>query len=719
MQNLSRPASTSTRPTASPNPRPQYQVNTQTKVFDTAHGRLLCIADIRGRLSALNDLAREANASAIIHTGDFGFFEASSLDRINDRTLRHLTMYSPLIPAAQRNHLLAPENPPSAIRSTVTISLLSEFPLLLSGQIKLQVPVYTVWGACEDVIVLEKFRAGQYEIENLHVLDEATTRCLDIGGVKLRLLGLGGALVPHKMFDNGDGNATIAGGQGTMWTTALQIGELVDTAQRVFDPTETRLLVTHASPGREGIINQLGLVLKADLTVSAGLHFRYASSYNEFSVQADFEGLRHKLVVGKEAFDKVWESVKAQVDAVIDEHQRVLLDKALSVVERIPPPPNQQAPTGQPFGEEPAWKNCWNWNLCDAAYGSLVLDIKDGRVSAELKSQGFNYAYRRTVTPSTVAATPSSATSGLPVQATGTGGTGGAATPKNATPVATEKPLPPHLTGSKSKPSTPPPASGGSGRETPKLNGQQQSQAAADKAERERAKRERKKERKQQERAEREAAAKEGGGGSGTASPAQPRAEVDLSSPPPQGPKSGKATPEVSTAGAETKAPEDGVTSPATESTGARTPTSRRPARNPWTIFMRMPNPANETEVRDFFGDAKEGIVRVTYPQNFAGRNQKMCYVEFGDEEAMKAGLAKQGEKLNDSIPELKQATDKESRATENGPRGTFAGRGGRGRGGFAARGFASAGLMRGGPPGRANGDAPSSEAPKPSEGSS
>lgn len=74
MQAASRPASASTRPAVSPNPAPPHQVNTQTKVFDTAHGRLLCIADIRGRLSALNDLAREANAVAVIHTGDFGFF---------------------------------------------------------------------------------------------------------------------------------------------------------------------------------------------------------------------------------------------------------------------------------------------------------------------------------------------------------------------------------------------------------------------------------------------------------------------------------------------------------------------------------------------------------------------------------------------------------------------------------------------------------------------
>jgi hypothetical protein len=68
-QQASRPASTR----LGPSPRP-YQVNTQTKLIDAVHGRILCVADIRGRLSSLNDLARETNAKAIIHTGDFGFF---------------------------------------------------------------------------------------------------------------------------------------------------------------------------------------------------------------------------------------------------------------------------------------------------------------------------------------------------------------------------------------------------------------------------------------------------------------------------------------------------------------------------------------------------------------------------------------------------------------------------------------------------------------------
>ncbi|KAI0029668.1 hypothetical protein K488DRAFT_35706, partial [Vararia minispora EC-137] len=710
----SRPASTSTRPGQSPNPRPVYQVNTQTKVLDTVHGRIICIADIRGKLSALNDLAREANAKAIIHTGDFGLFEAASLDRIHDRTLRHLTMYSPLIPSAQRNHLLAPENPPASVRSTLTISMLTEFPLLLSGQIKLQVPVYTVAGACEDVLVLERFRTGEYDIPNLTLIDEATTRVLDVGGVKLRLLGLGGAFVPHKMFDNGDGNATIAGGGGTIWTTVLQIGELVDTAQRVYDPTETRLLITHASPGREGILASLALVLKADLTISAGLHFRYASSWNEFSVQGDYEGFRQKLRAGKDAFERVWDSVKSQVDAVIDEHQRVLLDKALHVIERVPPALGSQPPGGgPPAGEEPAWKNCWNWNLCDAAYGTLVLDVKEGRVSAELKSQGFNYAYRRTATPVT-AQTPTAASAmPAPLQATGTPGAAHSKAPTPGPPsVSSPAPIPVLAPPSIQQKSTPGTPSVPSGVASPaaRTNGES-SDKDAGKSDREREKaeaskakkKEKKAQKKEAQRAEKAAeAAKESAddwaksakdttdeGGWGKANdpwaPSEEKPALSVQPNAAAGPGSRAAN--------SPRGDETALMSPRTDSTGVRTPTSKRAPRHPWTLFMRLPAPASEAEVREFFLDAKAGIIRVFFPNTFAGREHKIAYVEFGDEESMKAGLEKHSEKLNDAVPEVKQA-DREPREG-----GSFRGRGRGGRGGYAARTFAAGGLTRGGGP--------------------
>jgi hypothetical protein len=283
---------------------------------------------------------------------------------------------------------------------------LSELPQFLNGSLKLDVPVYTVWGACEDVRVLEKFRSGEYKVDKLHIIDEARSMLLEIGGVKLRLLGLGGAVVMHKLFDNGEGRTTIAGGQGTMWTTLLQMGELVDTANRVYDPTETRIFITHASPAREGILNQLSVTLKADFSISAGLHFRYGSSYNEFSVNPTLDHYRGKLAASKASFNDVWETVKSEVQPAIaqNEAQQNLLNNALGIVEKMPATAHGGNPFGGPVGgsnaaavgqvDESAFKNMWNFNLADAAFGWLVLEVQDGRIGTEMRAQGFNFAHR-------------------------------------------------------------------------------------------------------------------------------------------------------------------------------------------------------------------------------------------------------------------------------------------------------------------------------------
>jgi hypothetical protein len=53
----------------------------------------------------------------------------------------------------------------------------------------------------EDVRVLERFRTGEYEVTNLNIVDEATSRLLEAGGLKLRLFGLGGAVASHKLCE--------------------------------------------------------------------------------------------------------------------------------------------------------------------------------------------------------------------------------------------------------------------------------------------------------------------------------------------------------------------------------------------------------------------------------------------------------------------------------------------------------------------------------------
>lgn len=323
------------------------------------------------------------------------------------RTLRHVAQYSPLLDERLKKSIQSPGPSHVPIKQLVAAEPhpLSELPLFLSKKYTLDVPVYTVWGACEDVRVLEKFRSGEYKINNLHIIDEASSRLLDVGGVKLRLLGLGGAVVMHKLFDNGEGRTTIPGGQGTMWTTLLQMGELVDTAERVYDATETRIFITHASPAREGLLNQLSVTLKADFSISAGLHFRYGSSYNEFSVNPSLDHYRGKLASSKASFNDVWETVKGEVLPAVQQNtaQDQLLQNALAIVEKMPTSANGGNPFGGPPAnaapgagqvDESAFKNMWNFNLADAAFGWLVLEVEAGRIGTEMRAQGFNFAHR-------------------------------------------------------------------------------------------------------------------------------------------------------------------------------------------------------------------------------------------------------------------------------------------------------------------------------------
>lgn len=50
-----------------------------------------CSRVIPGNLRQLNDLARNANADYIIHTGDFGFYDDNSLERIAEKWVTCIT----------------------------------------------------------------------------------------------------------------------------------------------------------------------------------------------------------------------------------------------------------------------------------------------------------------------------------------------------------------------------------------------------------------------------------------------------------------------------------------------------------------------------------------------------------------------------------------------------------------------------------------------------
>ena len=282
-------------------------------------------------------------------------------------------------------------------------------------------------------------------------------------------------------------------------------------------------------------------------------------------------------------------------------------------MERIP----SAVTTGGNNSDENAWKNCWNWNLTDAAYGQLILDIREGRVNAELKSQGFNYAYRRQAATAPVPAVGGTSTP-IPQELSGNPiGTAKLPTPnppsKTGTPGPPSKaptPAPPTISApapatqrvlSPVPPTGPkptPPAPSESPAPAPQANGSGDKELS-------------KKEKKKQKEKEKKEAAKAaatasntGANGSGTATPA----DRDNNNKGEQQKKSNGLAPPPSVA---TDGPVPEPTSPVAEtvSGGSQTPVGRRGSRNPWTLFVKhLPVPVSEEEIREFFGEGASGV---------------------------------------------------------------------------------------------------------------
>ena len=83
-----------------PTPGAQALLPNNGRIIQSGPTRILCVADVRGmwksliskatlmgtgNLRSLNQLAKSAKADYILHTGDFGFYDESSLERIADK----------------------------------------------------------------------------------------------------------------------------------------------------------------------------------------------------------------------------------------------------------------------------------------------------------------------------------------------------------------------------------------------------------------------------------------------------------------------------------------------------------------------------------------------------------------------------------------------------------------------------------------------------------
>ncbi|ODV88188.1 hypothetical protein CANARDRAFT_5487 [[Candida] arabinofermentans NRRL YB-2248] len=441
-----------------------------TRVLEKDGIKILAVADIRGELSMFNELARRFNADIIVHTGNFGFLDEGSVGRIHESYLRHIVEFSPLLPEKLISqiselskvtgdaveHLSSEQENLKKLLKDQNISELSKF---ISGEYKLEIPVYTICGMCEDSLVINKFRYGTYKIANLNIIDDGNVFTVTTKtGHTVLLAGIGGSLSYHKLFhqgslqdlkdivddqtnfdqlDNSDTLLPISGDPGNIWITLLQLGRLI---YKLTEFTENnaelynkaiKIFITHQSPAREPLLEHLSIFFRMDYTISNSLHFKYTSSYNQLSINPSFESFKLKFNESRSKMAVIWKSVQQRYEKLLYKLNDPMIitctELALEVFDKIPIsakgiddiPPLQLSQsltsnneTLDSFGLQSrqreiitiirqlndlyyiSFQNTWHFNLCDLSYGHLVLDLQDGKLHMECKSNGYDFNYR-------------------------------------------------------------------------------------------------------------------------------------------------------------------------------------------------------------------------------------------------------------------------------------------------------------------------------------
>lgn len=321
--------------------------------------RLLLLSDTHGDLSLINELAKKVNAEAVIHAGDFGFYDKESVHRLSERELHLMLVHSDKVSSeAKRRHYSHSELKKAAI----DYNLLGDFSSFISGEQEFSVPVYAVWGNHEDKNVVEQLRAG-LAIKNLHLLDER--RIYEIGGMSL--FGLGGNILPgQKMFDR-----AIAGYGGKIWSTLDQIGALLAIAES--DRSPTKIFVSHVSPGKEPLLIRMMLRIAPNFMISGHMGTPFTSVWNQFAIHPTENSFFDWLDQNSSGYNAIWNLAKKYE---LTENQQVALNHlAAKKFNRI---------KGKRGVTEPEFlRKMWVVNLPDAKVGHSVLVADNGHCRLE------------------------------------------------------------------------------------------------------------------------------------------------------------------------------------------------------------------------------------------------------------------------------------------------------------------------------------------------
>lgn len=317
--------------------------------------RILLISDTHGKLDIINELATRTRADAVIHAGDFGFYDDSSYERLSERELELHVRHSDL-PTIEKKKILAL---PCAerIQEMKDQCPLNDFSSYVCAEKQFEVPVYAVWGNHEDKALVDSLFRGKTRVNNLFVLHHRVTYL--VGPVLV--FGIGGNFLPGSKFLQ----RPIAGGAGKIWSTLAQYTDLIEKVDAEKNHSGPRIFVSHVSPGKEPFVETIAARTAANFTVSGHMGAPTCMVWNPFAVSSAEEATRRlcdalerthqtsldKPAAHREAIDQSFDLIGRHLSQEIHERARKT---------------------------EPRWyRGMTHINLPDAHVGFAVLEIDD------------------------------------------------------------------------------------------------------------------------------------------------------------------------------------------------------------------------------------------------------------------------------------------------------------------------------------------------------
>jgi len=316
--------------------------------------RFLLLSDTHGKLGIINELAACVHADAVIHAGDFGFYDDESYERLSDRELRLLIVHSDLSSTDRERILALPKK--GRIAAAKRGFPLSEFPLYIAGERRFDVPVFAVWGNHEDRDLVEELFRGDIQVENLRILHHRSV--FRIG--RSVIYGVGGNLLAGSKFLQ----SPIAGGGGKIWSTLGQYSDLVETVEGHADRSTTRIFVSHVSPGKEPFVEFVAARTRADVTVSGHMGPPTCMVWNPFAI-CTVEEATNRLQDGLEKVRMACLGGTAT--------EAKWAEEALALIGRIP---EETVHIGR-GARAPRWyRGMTHVNLPDSHVGYAILDVE-------------------------------------------------------------------------------------------------------------------------------------------------------------------------------------------------------------------------------------------------------------------------------------------------------------------------------------------------------